>query len=463
MREKIRYYIKIFMLLVQRKDDNKYQAGKSLQRYRGILFTGLSASIVKIFTTGISLITVPLTINYLGAERYGLWMTISSVIAFLGFADLGIGNGLVNLIAEANGKDDVESVRRYVSSGFFFLAGIALLILTGFIAMYSLIPWAHIYNVTSDLAVNEAGPATAVLIISFVINMPLGIVQQVQMGYQEGHKNYLWSAVGALLGLAGVLLAIRLQAGLPWLVFAMSSGPIIGLLFNWMQSFGSSHQLLVPNFNSFNWQKSRVLAKIGMAFFALQLFTLIGMYSDNIIIAQMLGAPAVAGYAVVQKIFLMTLMAQYFLTPLWPAFGEALARNELAWARRALNKALVFSLGLGVITSFPLLVLGQHIISVWVSPDVVPSKILLLGFTFWTLVNCIVGPISIYLNSGVLIKRQVVLVGFAALFSLVLKIIGVQYFRIEGVIWATVVGYGVFYIVPAIKLAFTSLKRPNND
>jgi len=165
----------------------------------------------------------------------------------------------------------------------------------------------------------------------------------------------------------------------------------------------------------------------------------------------------------VQKIFLMTLMAQYFLTPLWPAFGEALARNELAWARRALNKALVFSLGLGVITSFPLLVLGQHIISVWVSPDVVPSKILLLGFTFWTLVNCIVGPISIYLNSGVLIKRQVVLVGFAALFSLVLKIIGVQYFRIEGVIWATVVGYGVFYIVPAIKLAFTSLKRPNND
>jgi len=78
-------------------------------------------------------------------------------------------------------------------------------------------------------------------------------------------------------------------------------------------------------------------------------------------------------------------------------------------------------------------------------------------------VNCIVGPISIYLNSGVLIKRQVVLVGFAALFSLVLKIIGVQYFRIEGVIWATVVGYGVFYIVPAIKLAFTSLKRPNND
>ena len=81
MREKIRYYIKIFMLLVQRKDDNKYQAGKSLQRYRGILFTGLSASIVKIFTTGISLITVPLTINYLGAERYGLWMAISSIIA----------------------------------------------------------------------------------------------------------------------------------------------------------------------------------------------------------------------------------------------------------------------------------------------------------------------------------------------------------------------------------------------
>jgi len=51
-------------------------------------------------------VTVPLTLNYLGSEHYGLWMTISSVSVMLGFADLGIGNGVLNAVADAYGRDD---------------------------------------------------------------------------------------------------------------------------------------------------------------------------------------------------------------------------------------------------------------------------------------------------------------------------------------------------------------------
>lgn len=65
-------------------------------------------------------ISVPLTLRYLGTERYGLWMTISSVIAVLGFSDLGLNNGLLNGISQANGTNDRELARRYVSSAFFF-------------------------------------------------------------------------------------------------------------------------------------------------------------------------------------------------------------------------------------------------------------------------------------------------------------------------------------------------------
>ena len=49
----------------------------------------------------ISLLLVPLSINYIGIENYGVWLTISSVIAWLTFFDIGLGHGLRNKFAEA--------------------------------------------------------------------------------------------------------------------------------------------------------------------------------------------------------------------------------------------------------------------------------------------------------------------------------------------------------------------------
>jgi O-antigen/teichoic acid export membrane protein len=74
-------------------------------------------SLVISITAG--LIAVRLTLRYLGTERYGLWMTISSVIAFPGFSGLGINNGLLNGIPIAHGRDDRQLARQYVSSAFF--------------------------------------------------------------------------------------------------------------------------------------------------------------------------------------------------------------------------------------------------------------------------------------------------------------------------------------------------------
>ncbi len=55
-------------------------------------------------------------------------MTISSVIALAGFADLGMGYGLLNAISEANGKDDRNAARKYISSAFILLSAVALVV-----------------------------------------------------------------------------------------------------------------------------------------------------------------------------------------------------------------------------------------------------------------------------------------------------------------------------------------------
>ena len=218
--------------------DTSTAGGRSRERYRRAGLTTVTSVMAKGVTVVTSLITVRLTIHYLGTERYGLWMTITSIVAFLMFADLGIGNGLLHAIADARGREDDESVHKYVSSAFFILCGVAVLLLGVFAIAYSFIPWPRVFNVSSELAAKESGPAVFVFLICFLLNLPLDVVQRVQTGHQEGFVMNLWTAIGSLTGLAGLLVAVHLHGGLPWLILAILGGQLAGVFGNWVYEFG---------------------------------------------------------------------------------------------------------------------------------------------------------------------------------------------------------------------------------
>ena len=84
------------------------EGGRSKERLRRAALTTLAAGVAKAIGLLASLISVPLTYRYLGPERYGIWMVLISIIAAMSFADLGIGNGLMNAVSEAYGKDDLR-------------------------------------------------------------------------------------------------------------------------------------------------------------------------------------------------------------------------------------------------------------------------------------------------------------------------------------------------------------------
>lgn len=432
--------------------------GRSKERYRRMALTSLSSLTARGVSIMTALISVPLTVKYLGPERYGMWMTASSVIALLGFADLGMGNGLVNAISETDGKDDRKTAIKYVSSAFFMLLGIACLILALFALVYIFIPWPRVFNVVSDEAVRESGPTMAVFVVLLAINMPLGVAQRVQTGYQEGFVTHLWGVGGSLIGLGGVLLAIYFKAGLPWLVLAMSGGPCLAMLLNWLELFCRSRKWLFPRWLAFDWSASRKVAVTGVFFLILQVMAIIGNSSDNIIIAQILGASAVAVYAVTQKLFMVTMVAQYFIAPLWPAFGEALARQDHAWAKKTLNRALKLSFVMSAVTAVPLFLFGKRLIFYWVGPEMIPSTFLVAGFATFVFLASYGGVMSTFLNNGDLVRPQVIFYSAASLTALILKIILTSEWGIAGAIWATIFGYGLFYVIPATRLAYRNLQ-----
>jgi O-antigen/teichoic acid export membrane protein len=258
---------KLLLILRFREFDTSSAEGRSKERYRRAAITSLA----QVFSKGVSMLTmiisVPLTLHYLGAERYGMWMTISSVVLMMGFADLGMGLGLMNAVSEAHGREDRQAAVNSVSSGFVMLSTMALVILTGFALTYPFIPWPKLFNVKSQLAVQEAGPAMAVFVVCFALNLPLGVVQRVQLGYQEGFLNSLWESGGKVLGLLGLLLVIYLQAGLVWLVLAVAGAPVLAWLFNSLVLFGFRRPWLRPRWRQATWTFAVKIFRIGIMFF----------------------------------------------------------------------------------------------------------------------------------------------------------------------------------------------------
>ena len=411
--------------------------------------TAAAGAVARVAGMAVSLVTVPLTLHYLGDERYGMWMTISSVTALLAFADLGIGNGLLNAISHAHGHDDEQAAREAVSSATALLSGIALLVVAVFAVLDLFVPWEEVFNVHTPLAVEEAGPAVIVCVVVFAANMPLGVVQRVQLGYQEGYLTYLWQILGSLFALVFVVVAIELEAGLAWLVLALSGGPLLAVVGNWMAVFRRSRRWLRPRFRYVRRVVARAILGVGLLFFVLQLAMAVGYASDNLVIAQVLGSTSVPDYAVPAKLFaLVGVVVAIAFGPLWPAYGEAASRHDYPWVTRTLRRSLFWTLVACAIPSCLLVLFGQQLVHAWVGDSIDASFALLAGLAVWTVLGGLGTTLAMFLNGVGLIKVQAVLAVLMAAVSIVLKVVFADRFGVEGVAWALVVAYTTCIAVP---------------
>ncbi|MEO6922425.1 MAG: hypothetical protein ABI142_01240, partial [Bryocella sp.] len=87
--------------------------GEGDSRLRRVLHGGISSVAQKGIAMLLSAISLPLTVRYLGAQQYGIWVTISTTVVMLQVMDLGIANSLANLISVSFTPDDRAGAQSY--------------------------------------------------------------------------------------------------------------------------------------------------------------------------------------------------------------------------------------------------------------------------------------------------------------------------------------------------------------
>ncbi len=414
-----------------------------------MLLTGGIATIARVVQICTSLVTVPLTLKYLGNERFGLWMTVSSVLAMASFADFGVGNGVLNTVAKAYGKDDLDGVRAAVSSGFAILGSISFVLLAAFYSLYFLIDWGNFFRVASAQARSEAGPVLAVFATCLALNISLDVVQRVQLGLQQGYRYSIWQLCGSLMGFFGVLCGIWLHVTLPTLVLAIAGAPICATLLNALHFFGFARPDLRPSRKLISNQAISQIARLGGLFFVLQVVVSISYSADNFIIARTLGAINVPEYSIPQRMFaLITMISGMLVAPLWPAYGEAISRGDVSWVRHTLRTSLISVLVVSSITSCLVLLLSQTLIHWWVGERIHPPFLLLLGLAVWSVLSCCGDAVASFMNGAEIIRFQVIVASVFGAGCVITKVILVQHLGITGVPWATIISYVVLTALP---------------
>jgi O-antigen/teichoic acid export membrane protein len=451
-------------LILPRDPKNATSHSRGAERNRRAALSGGAATLARVVQIGTSLITVPLTLKYLGNERFGLWMTISSVLAMAAFADFGVGNGVLNTVAKAYGKDDDEGIRKAVSSGFAVLNAIASLLLLLFFAIYRFVSWGNFFHVVSPLARTEAGPALAVFAICFALNISMDVVQRVQLGLQQGYRYGLWQLCGSLLGLIGVVAGIWFHVGLPTLVVAIAGAPILATALNAVHFFGFVRPDLRPRLRLVSRDVISQIARLGGLFFVLQLVVAVSFSADNFIIARTLGAVNVPEYSIPQRLFaLVTMLSAMLITPLWPAYGESISRGDMTWVRRTLRTSLLTVLTISSVVSATLLLLSSRLIHWWVGPRIHPPFFLLLGLAIWTVLNCCGDALGAFLNGASVIRFQVMVASIFGAGCLVSKIFFVRHHGVTGVPWATIITYLLLNALPYVLYVPRLIERMNRQ
>ena len=109
----------------------------------------LASIVLKVVNVGLNFIYIPLLLDYLGQDDYGVWLTISSTVTWFGFFDIGLGNGLRNKLAIALANNDYTLAKKYISTTYAVLSIIALVVIIIFSFISRYLNWNSIFNTHS--------------------------------------------------------------------------------------------------------------------------------------------------------------------------------------------------------------------------------------------------------------------------------------------------------------------------
>ncbi len=326
---------------------------------------------IKGISIATSFILVPITLNYLGTADYGIWLTLSSIIAWFGFFDVGLGNGLRNKFTEAVSLNNTELARTYVSTTYAGLAIIMGIIWLAFVLLNPLVEWNSLLRAPSGSDYNLNTIAFFVFTL-FLVRMVLKLISVIIIADQRTALSSTFDPISNIIALVAIYLLTQTTSGsLENFVLVVTIAPVVVLATASMVFFSSAYHKYRPSYKYIDLTKFKSLAGLGMKFFIIQIAVLVIFSTDNLIITRILGPSEVTIYNIAYKYFsILTMGFAIIMTPMWSAYTQAYVQDDTSWIKNTNSKLIRVWLLIVMITVI-MLISANWFYTLWIGKEII--------------------------------------------------------------------------------------------
>lgn len=403
----------------------------------------------------VSFLIVPLTLGFVGKVEYGIWMTISSIIHWFAFFDIGLGNGLRNKLAEALAKNDKETAKIYISSTYALITIIAIVMFIGFYIAANFISWNSALN-TDVLPNKELFDIVVMVFFFFCLGFVLKVVSSILQAMQKYALNDIIGLTAQILGLIGIYILVQTTDGsLFYLCLVYGSKTAIILLLASIILFSGSLKDFRPIPKYVNLKKALPLMNLGAWFFINQILYLIVTQTSVILVIQFFGPEDVTIFNLAKRY--MTIVSMLYimiLTPFLSAFTEAYTKNEFDWIKSTMKQINIIWL----VASFGtiLTIFGYKLFfHLWVGDKIIVPFSLIIALGVSSILGTWNSTLTLFLNGIGKIRLQFYVQVFQAFLFIPLCYL---FYKLDFGLPSLVVP-GIIFAILSVAIFYTQYKR----
>ena len=302
------------------------------------------------------------------ATVLGAWLTILSVLNWVLMFDLGIGNGLRNVLPAAIREKNDLLVRQYISSAYLFLARI--LLLTGVLGFFliPLAPWNTLLNVPATL-ISRTVLCTCIRIVfaGMVLQMLLKILQSILYAFQKAWLVGLLTLLSNCIVLAAVWVmgSQTDESNLIRVSLVNVVAVNLPLLLATVLVFSRTLPRCAPSPAFYVKDYAHAIFKEGLVLFWLTLVFMVISYTNEFLIGYLTRPEYVVEFQAYNKIF--SGISAFFivlLAPIWSSVTKAKAEGRFIWINKLYRKMVLFSFG-ALLLSLLLIPTLQWVVDLW--------------------------------------------------------------------------------------------------
>jgi O-antigen/teichoic acid export membrane protein len=312
----------------------------------------------------------PFILHRLGDAAFGIWVLIFSVTGYYGLFDLGIRSSIIRYVSKYTATGDKEKLTQFVNTALFSYTGIGVVSMVLTATLSSSIE--HLFKIPPGMH-SQARLLLLIVGASVSLGFPLGVFG----GMLEGLQRFYilnWTSIGATL-LRAALIVYFLNRGFGLVTVALITValPVLSSVLRGIIVFHLCPVAIGPS--HVDKESFRNMATYGGTTFLVIVAGRLRFRTDELVLGSMMSTVAITYFSIGARI---VDYAQEFVSSLAQIFVPMSSHSEAKGDLDRLRKVYIAGNRVCALLILPitivLLLLGKHVIRIWVGARYVPHS-----------------------------------------------------------------------------------------